>query len=84
MHSTITSKGQATIPKAIRDHLGVSPGQEIKFFTHPDGSVFILPVKPLQSLRGIVKYKGPAITLKQMDEAIAEAASERHIDAKRR
>ena len=26
MESTITSKGQATIPKAIREHLGLKPG----------------------------------------------------------
>jgi antitoxin PrlF len=43
MASAITSKGQATIPKAIREHLGLQPGDRAKFFVHPDGSVVLLP-----------------------------------------
>ena len=39
MESTITVKGQATIPKPARDHLGLKPGDRVKFFVHPDGSV---------------------------------------------
>jgi AbrB family looped-hinge helix DNA binding protein len=31
MESAITSKGQATIPKAIREHLGLKPGDRVKF-----------------------------------------------------
>ena len=36
MESSITAKGQATIPKAIRDHLRLKPGDRVKFFVHPD------------------------------------------------
>jgi AbrB family looped-hinge helix DNA binding protein len=43
MESALSIKGQATIPKAIRDHLHLEPGDRIKFFVHPDGSVVILP-----------------------------------------
>jgi len=43
MESTITVKGQATIPKAIREHLRLKPGDRVKFFVHPDGSVVLLP-----------------------------------------
>ena len=32
MDLAITAKGQATIPKAIRDHLGLKPGDRVKFF----------------------------------------------------
>ncbi|MFI4997291.1 MAG: AbrB/MazE/SpoVT family DNA-binding domain-containing protein, partial [Hyphomicrobiales bacterium] len=39
MDAAITSKGQATIPKAIREHLRLKPGDRIKFFLHPNGSV---------------------------------------------
>jgi AbrB family looped-hinge helix DNA binding protein len=42
MESAITVKGQATIPKAIREHLGLRPGDRVKFFVHPDGSVVSL------------------------------------------
>lgn len=57
MESTITSKGQTTIPKAIREHLRLKPGDRVKFFVHPDGSVVLLPKRPAAALRGIV---GPA------------------------
>jgi AbrB family looped-hinge helix DNA binding protein len=40
MESALTSKGQATIPKAIRDHLGLKSGDRIKFFMHPAASFF--------------------------------------------
>jgi AbrB family looped-hinge helix DNA binding protein len=36
VESAITAKGQATIPKAIREHLGLKPGDRVKFFMHPD------------------------------------------------
>ena len=41
MESAITAKGQATIPKAIREHLRLKPGDRVKFFMHPDGSVVL-------------------------------------------
>lgn len=68
--SAITSKGQATIPKPIRDHLGLKPGDRVKFFVHPDGSVVLLPKLPAMSLRGIVK-PSRKISLAEMDAAIA-------------
>ena len=59
MDSAITSKGQATIPKAIREHLGLRPGDRVKFFVHPDGSVVLLPKLPATALRGIVRPRQP-------------------------
>ncbi len=43
MESAITVKGQVTIPKEARDHLGLKPGDRVKFFIQPDGHVVILP-----------------------------------------
>ncbi len=37
--STLTSKGQTTIPKDIRDSLGLKPGDRITFTMMPDGPV---------------------------------------------
>src|SRR6516225_1341746 len=62
MESAITAKGQATIPKAIREYLGLKPGDRIKFFLHPNGSVVLLPKLPVSTLRGIVKPKKPPAT----------------------
>lgn len=41
----VTSKGQVTIPKHIREHLGIKPGSEVEFVETADGAALI----PLQS-----------------------------------
>jgi antitoxin PrlF len=41
MATTVTSKGQVTIPKPIRDHLGICPGSRVAFRRAPDGSIVI-------------------------------------------
>jgi antitoxin PrlF len=74
MESALTIKGQATIPKAIRDHLHLQPGDRIKFFLHPDGSVVILPKIPTSELRGIVKARR-RVSIDEMEVAIAESAA---------
>ena len=77
MDSAITVKGQATIPKAIREHLRLKPGDRVKFFVHPDGSVVLLPKLPATALRGILKSKRTRpVTLSEMNEAAAAGASE--------
>jgi antitoxin PrlF len=85
VESAITVKGQATIPKAIREHLRLKPGDRVKFFVHPDGSVVLLPKLPASALRGIVKSRGRRpVTTEEMDEAVAEGASGAVRRAKRR
>lgn len=39
--TTVTSKGQVTIPKAVRDHLGIVPGSKVGFRRVKDGSIVI-------------------------------------------
>jgi antitoxin PrlF len=80
MDATITSKGQITIPKAIRDHLKVKAGDRVKLFVHADGRVVILPTIPVTALRGIAKTRRHA-TIAQMKDAIEATAVQR---AKRR
>jgi antitoxin PrlF len=75
MDSAITSKGQATIPKAIREHLGLRPGDRVKFFVHPDGSVVLLPKRPATTLRGIVRPRHRPVTIEAMTEAIGAGAA---------
>lgn len=74
MDSTLSIKGQATIPKAVRDHLHLEPGDRIKFFMHPDGSVVILPKIPVSRLKGIVKARRQA-SLNDMETAIGDGAA---------
>lgn len=83
MESALSIKGQATIPKAIREHLHLEPGDRIKFFKHPDGTVVILPRLPTSRLKGLAsgRRSRPAL-LGEMDEAIA-AGAKRQRRAKR-
>jgi len=68
LESAITVKGQATIPKAIREHLRLT--------LHPDGSVVLLPKLPAAALRGIVKSRRRRpTTIGEMTEAAAEGAA---------
>lgn len=79
MESAITVKGQATIPKSIRKHLGLQPGDRIKFFVHPDGTVVLLPKIPASAVRGMVKSRNSRpVTPEQMTAATAEGALNRN------
>ncbi|MGC2619443.1 MAG: type II toxin-antitoxin system PrlF family antitoxin [Acidobacteriaceae bacterium] len=78
MESALSVKGQATIPKAIRDHLKLQPGDRVKFFIHPDGSVVILPKLPVTALKGMLRVRGKRASLRDMDEAIAKSIAERY------
>jgi AbrB family looped-hinge helix DNA binding protein len=85
MESAITVKGQATIPKAIREHLALKPGDRVKFFVHPDGSVVLLPKLSATALRGIVKSRRTRpVTIEEMTNAAAEGAAGKASKAKRR
>lgn len=76
MESAITVKGQATIPKAIREYLRLKPGDRVKFFLHPDGSVVLLPKLPASSLRGMLKpRRRRPVSVADMTEAVAAAAT---------
>ncbi len=45
MANTVTSKGQVTIPKPVRDRLGIKPGSAVDFELAPDGRVILVKVK---------------------------------------
>jgi antitoxin PrlF len=73
VESAITVKGQATIPKALRERLGLKPGDRVKFFVHPDGSVVLLPKLSAATLRGMIKSRRRRpVTIDEMTEAAAE------------
>lgn len=41
MATTVTSKGQVTIPKPVREHLGIVPGSQVDFRRAADGSIVL-------------------------------------------
>lgn len=75
---TMTSKGQITIPKDVRDQLGLSPGVVVTFTLTDDNSV-VLSATPRRAvdLYGSISYTGPTVSLDEMDRAIAEGWSSR-------
>ncbi len=77
LESTITSKGQTTLPKPVREALGASPGDRVRYVILDDG-IRILPLRSIKTLFGAFKshYSGPPATLEDMDRAIAKGACE--------
>ena len=76
--STITSKGQTTIPKDVRDRLHLKAGDRVEFVVRDDGSALMVPATlPVTSLRGILPAPARAVTLDEMDRAIRRRAAKR-------
>jgi AbrB family looped-hinge helix DNA binding protein len=71
--STITSKGQLTVPKEIREHLGLKPGDRIDFVKDRSGRVTLKATDTdIRSLRGILKSKRKQpLSVEEMNEVIA-------------
>ena len=66
----VTAKGQITIPKQIRDILGVMAGDRVSFIVHDDGMVELLSrTTDIRDLHGIIKATGH-VSLEEMQEAI--------------
>jgi antitoxin PrlF len=70
--STMTSKGQTTIPKEVRDHLKVQSGDQIDFIIQADGVVIVRPATVhVSQLKGILHRKNmKAVSVDAMGEAI--------------
>jgi AbrB family looped-hinge helix DNA binding protein len=77
--ATITSKGQVTIPKEIRDALRLRSGHRLDFLARKDGTVVVRPLTlDAMTLQGIVKTKRKRpVSLDEMDLAVAKGASSR-------
>ncbi len=57
--ATLTSKGRTTIPKEIRDRLGMKPGDRISFTLMPDEAVIMrVKRKSVMKLAGVLHKKG--------------------------
>ena len=73
--STMTTRGQTTVPKAVRDALGLRAGDRVHY-TVKDGVAELRPMRSVVHLRNFFRYSGPTVTIEEMNRAIAEAASE--------
>ena len=69
--SKLTSKGQLTLPKPIRERLNVRAGDRVEFRLTEEGQVMVEAAsRDLRTLRGALKPETRRLTLEQMDEAI--------------
>jgi AbrB family looped-hinge helix DNA binding protein len=77
MTSTLTSKGQITIPKEIRDQIRLRIGQRVQFDVDGKGRLILTPqVHDILSLKGIIRTRRRRpVTVREMNEAIAEGFS---------
>lgn len=76
MHATITSKGQVTIPKPIRDRLRLEPGDKIDFALQEDGDLRVMPVTAsVTRLKGMLSKPTAPVSLAEMEAAIARGAA---------
>jgi len=75
--STLTSKGQTTIPKQVREHLKIVPGDKLDFVIESEGRVVIRPAKlDVRELKGLLKRRGgKVLSIEEMNAAIARGAS---------
>ena len=71
--ATLTTKGQVTIPKEVREHLGVDTGDRLSFVVQEDGTVIVKPItRDVRELGGLLHRPGQRrVSINQMHEGIA-------------
>jgi len=75
-HSTLGSRGRLVLPKEVRDHLHVGPGDRIDFVVLADGQVVLRPaVMDARELRGLLAYTDGRVTLGEMNRTIRTRAT---------
>jgi antitoxin PrlF len=78
----MSSKGQLTIPAAVREHFDLKTGDLVDFYLDDTGRSVRLLVRNKSILDGLEELKLPpsdrAITVAEMDEAIGEYLAEKH------
>jgi antitoxin PrlF len=74
--STMTTKGQITIPKAVRETLQIAPGDRVAFRIQPDGTVIVeAETEDLLGLQGALQPQVRGVSIDDMNAAIREAAA---------
>lgn len=76
--SSITMKGQTTLPKTVRQALDLGPGDRLRYVILDGGQVRIMRTRSVSGLAGMLRRTSQApVTLNQMDEAVAQGANDR-------
>lgn len=79
--TVVSSRGQVVLPKELREKRHWKPGTKLTIEEHPEG-VLLKRVEEkklaISDLRGMLKYKGPARSIEEMNAAIEKEARRRH------
>jgi antitoxin PrlF len=76
--ATLTSKGQTTIPREIREHLRLRPGDRMEFVIDENGRVVVIPISlDAADLAGILPKPKTAVSLARMNKVIRERGAGR-------
>lgn len=86
-HTRLSAKGQVVLPKAVRDRLQWSPGDELEVVEHAGGVTLRPVVKPkpgrtaaeiLGEIWALYPYDGPYVSDDDIDSAVREQALRRY------
>jgi len=80
--STLTTKGQTTLPRAVRAALGLKSGDKLRYVVM-NGEVRLLKARPVAELEGLLAQPGVTpVSLDAMDQAIAAGAADSDASAR--
>jgi AbrB family looped-hinge helix DNA binding protein len=79
--ATLTSKGQITLPKKMRDKLHLIPGSKVVFEEQPNGD-FVVRRKTIdiRELKGILPKPPRSLTIEEMKDGVGLAVAEQRLD----
>lgn len=70
--ATVTSKGQITLPKSVRDRLGIGAGDRLEFFESEQGFMVVPATRSITALKGLVPRQKQPVTIEDMNRTIAK------------
>lgn len=69
--ATVTSKGQVTLPKSVRDRLGIEAGSRIEFIETKEGFLVKPTTRDIRVLKGVLARPARRVTVDDMNRAVA-------------
>ncbi len=80
--TTVSTKGQVILPKAIRDLKTWTPGTRLTVEETPDGVLLrpapLFPATQVEDVAGMLAWEGPPASIEDMDQAISQEVARRH------
>ena len=76
--ATVTSKGQITLPKIVRERLGVGAGDKVEFVeTAPGTFRVVAATRDVRTLKGLIPKPAKPVSVEEMNRVIARMGGKR-------